>query len=442
MAKNLPATKQTPQDALMEAFKVDLTNITPYLISLLGKDKVGRFQRMAQLAVLRNPDLLLATKKSLLLALLWCAQKNLEPGVEDGCWLIPFKVKGVLTVTPIPGYKGLLNRAVEIGAALSVDPVGVYENDDFYYCFGLEPDLRHIPPKLGTERGALIGAYVTITLPNGEKKFRVMDREQIEKSRNAGAAWRNAPESGPWKEWEEAMLLKTVIKQGLKTVPMAADLRDLLSEDGMIEAGASVAALAGAAAAETGKELPDDLKGSDEELEMAQEKLAATKADTSEFDALVAKEIEWLPEDVARARMIHLDENIKLVAKSLKKTVPMAKNFIFEQGWFYPYKNSKQEPREGFWKTFLAWEAHPDRPWFDGGSEPTKAGKEENGAAAIPPEGKLSFEDRKKTLVMAILKPPIPLADLELANLGEDITEENIGDIEVRVQAWTPPKKK
>jgi len=213
MAKNLPTTK-SPQDALQVAFKQDLANITPYLESLLGKGRVGRFQRMAQLAVLRDQNLLQATKKSLLLAILWCAQKNLEPGVEDGAWLIPFKVRGVLTVTPIPGYKGLVARAIEVGAALSVDPVAVYEHDDFYYCFGMEPDLRHVPPKLGDDRGELIGAYVTITLPNGEKKFKVMDRQQIEKHRNAGAAWRNAPDSGPWHDWEEAMFLKTVIKQG------------------------------------------------------------------------------------------------------------------------------------------------------------------------------------------------------------------------------------
>jgi phage RecT family recombinase len=445
MAKNLPAMK-SPQDALQVAFKQDLANITPYLESLLGKGRVGRFQRMAQLAVLRDPNLLQATKKSLLLSILWCAQKNLEPGVEDGAWLIPFKVKGVLTVTPIPGYKGLVTRAVEVGAALSVDPVAVYEHDDFYYCFGLEPDLRHTPPKLGDDRGDLIGAYVTITLPNGEKKFKVMDRQQIEKHRNAGAAWRNAPDSGPWKDWEEAMFLKTVIKQGLKTVPMASELRDLLSEDGMIETGASVAALAEAAANEAGKELPDDLKGGDEDLSAAQDKVAKEKVDTSKFDALVAAELKDLSPGEAQTRLIHLEEDLKVVAKANGKKIPEFKAYVAEGGFFHPYKNAKEEDRPGYWQTFLGKEAaqYPpaEKAAMTDPGEAKGAFQDPLTAAEAAQAGEPQpFEDRHKALAMEILKHPIPMADLEIAGLSE-ITPENIGDIETRVKNWVPPKKK
>jgi recombination protein RecT len=419
----------------MEAFKKDLVDITPYLVSLLGKERVGRFQRMSQLAVLRNPDLFNCTKKSLLLSFLYCAQKNLEPGVEDGCWIIPFKVRGVLTATPIPGYKGLINRAVECGAALSIDPHVVYEHDDFYYQFGLEPDIRHIPPKLGEERGELIGCYVTITLPNHEKKFFVMDRPQVEKHRNAGAAWKNSPDSGPWKDWEEAMFLKTVIKQGLKTVPMSSDMRDLLAEDGMIEAGASVAALAQAA----GMELPEELAGADAELEAAQEKLAATKADTSEFDALVAKEFEGLPEDERKARYIRLDENVKIVAKNMKRTVPMFKNWVVPM--FHPYTDTKGAEKEGFWRAFLNWESDPARPWNQNiasvqNPDSVHQAREQ---ATEPPEAEVPFEDRKRAVTMECLKKVISPADVNLEAFA-DISPENIDDIEARVAAWQKKK--
>lgn len=435
--KNLPAARgESPQEVLMNGFKDDLKNITPYLETLLGKGGVPRFQRMAQFAVLRDRGLLEANKHSLLLALIWCAQKGLEPGVEDGCWLIPFKGK----VTPIPAYKGLVNKAVQLGAALSVDPVAVYEHDDFYYCFGLEPDLRHVPPKLGDDRGDLVGAYVTISLPNGEKKFRVMDRASIEKIRNSGAAWKAKPDSGPWHDWEESMFLKTVIKQGLKTVPMAADMRDLLSDDGMIEAGSGVAALLEAA----GADLPEGLKGADDLEEgqdaaaKAQAKIEQDKKDTAEFDNLVSIELQNLTATEAQTRLLHLEENLKLSAKNTKSCKGSVVEFKkLATPLFHPYTNNKQEPKEGYWKTFLVWEAQtypPKAAMTDPGAEATfnRTGEE---------AGEPSFEDRHKAVVMEILKHPIPLADLEITGMS-DITPENIGDMEARVKAWTPPKKK
>jgi recombination protein RecT len=432
----------------MQSFKDDLQDIVPYLESLLpGKGQVARFQRMAQFAVLRDPKLLECTKKSLLLALLWCAQKNLEPGVEDGCWLIPFSGK----VTPIPAYKGLVNKAIEVGAALSVDPVAVYENDDFYYCFGMEPDLRHIPPKLGTSRGNLIGAYVTITLPNNEKKFRVMDREEIEKHRNAGAAWKAKPNTGPWEEWEESMFLKTVIKQGLKTVPMAADMRDLLADDGMIEVGAGVGALLAGAGTEVPKELEgaDDLEAGQDAAAAAQAKIEQDKKDTAEFDNLVSIELQGLTATEAQARLLHLEENLKLSAKNTKSCKGSVVAFKkLATPLFHPYMGKgkdgegKEVPvqKEGYWKTFLAWEAKTYPP--PQAKEPApEAGAGEGEGEAISPGTIITFEDRHKAVVMDILKHPIPMADLEITGLSE-ITPENIDDMEARVKAWVPPKKK
>ena len=440
----------------MEGFKEDLVQIVPYLESLLpGKGAVARFQRMAQFAVLRDPKLLECTKKSLLLALLWCAQKDLEPGVEDGCWLIPFKGK----VVPVPAYKGLLNRAVDVGAVLSVDPVAVYENDEFFYCFGLEPDLKHTPPKLGTARGELIGAYVTITLPNGEKKFKVMDRDQIEKIRNSGAAWKAAPNTGPWADWEEAQFLKTIIKQGLKTVPMRSDFRDLISDDGMIEVGAGVGALLTSA----GTEVPESLKGedlegaasgtdtADQQAEAAKAKIEKEKLDTAAFDALVATELAPLTAEAAKLRLIHLEENLKITAKNTKKTVPAFK--VYAAPYFHPYVNDKQEPKEGYWKVFLAWEAaqYPPPPVEDPGPEQdpgpgTGAGEGEGPEGdpgpgeAVSPGTIITFEDRKRAATMECLKKILPPADLNLEKLA-DISPDNIDEIEAKIKAWEPKKK-
>ena len=230
-----------PKSVMISNFRPDLESIAPYIQRLLPwKGGMERFVQMTELAVRRNFDLLTCNRNSFLLSLIWCAQKNLEPGVDDGCWLIPFK--GI--VTPVPAYKGLIKVAVETGSVLDVQPYLVYEGDKFEYGLGLTPFLNHQPPKLGLDRGALIGAYVVFTMPDGSKRFAPpMDRPSIEKIRESSPAYRGDPKGSIWVKWEEAMFLKTVIKQGFKYIPVKSALRDLLYDDGQIEAGTKVSLL-------------------------------------------------------------------------------------------------------------------------------------------------------------------------------------------------------
>lgn len=452
--KNAPAVAASPSDALMAGFKKDMEQIIPYLEALLPKTLVPRFMRMAQLAVLRDQKLLECSKKSLLLAILWCAQKNLEPGVEDGAWLIPFKGK----VVPIPGYKGLINKSVEYDAAKAVDAMAVFEHDDFFYCYGLDPRLEHTPPKLGDDRGELVGAYVIITLPNGDKKFRVMDWPSIEKVRNSSAAWKAAPNTGPWHEWTEGMALKTVIKNGLKTVPMAPDLRELLAQDGMIEAGAGIGALL----AEVGAEVPEELKGA-ETSPPGEEPDKGKGADTTAFDLLVSKKLESLDDVAFKLKMEHLQENLKISAKNSKKTIPHFKEMA--ASFFEPYHSTKHnQDMPGFWQTFLNWEAEryptttPEAQaaatvepgaGLEPGAEaeagepggPDEPGEPSPENDPFPPAVVPIFADRKKALVMKILGKPIPLVDLGLGTL-DDITPENIEIIEGKVEPLVAKKKK
>lgn len=444
--KNAPAKAESPQAALQEGFKKDLQSITPYLETLLPyKGGVQRFSKMTQLAVLRNPGLLSANKVSLLLALLWCAEKDMEPGVEDGVWLIPFKNKNNdLIVTPVPAYKGLIAKCVQVGAATAVDAWGVYEGDEFFYCYGLEPDLKHEPPKLGDERGELVGCYAIVTLPNGEKKFRVMDRPAVERIRNMSKAWQSHPETGVWKEHEESMFLKTVIKQVLKTVPMKAELRDLLADDGKLEAGESVGALL----REAGHELPQELQEGPEGMNNATGTTATAgqaqeeKLDTSAFDDLVAKELEGLPEPEAVARLTHLKENLKITAKNMKKSIPAFK--IYAAPYFHPYMNDKQQQMPGFWAAFLDWEIKNYPPAAataeTAGPGAEEAGPETVGAAeGAAAASEKAFADRKKDLTMKVLAKIIPWTDLEIAS-QDDIKPENIDDLEKKVEAWKKKK--
>ena len=438
MTKNLPEKKPSPQQALMEAFKTDLENVTPYLETMLpDKGAVTRFKQMTLLAIMRSPNLLTCNQRSLLLALLWCAQKDLEPGVDDGAWLIPFK--GI--VVPIPAYKGLIKKATETGSVTDVDPQGVYEHDVFEYSLGADPHLLHQPPKLGSARGKLIGAYVVITKPDGSKRFKVLGREDVEKIRNAGAAWKAKPGEGPWHDWEEAMFLKTLVKQGLKYIPVKPILRDLLSDDGRIEAGESVAALL----QQSGADLPASL--TEPEVQAPE-----PAPDTSEFDKLVEAQS---PDMEQRA---HLDANLALVAATKKMTVPQFK------AWVTPYFAAVEgDPAKGYWAVFLAWEAKKYPPADE--AEQSEPEQEENQAEATtdqrepqeePESGEApfgfteeakpeqsNFTKREAIVWYDIIQKNIPLTDLATLKISGrgDITEANIDALEELIKNFKAPAK-
>ena len=112
------ADKHSAHQALVADYRKGVDGIKSYFEALLPhKGALERFIQLSYLAVTRNPDLLSCNRRSLLLALLWCAQKDLEVGVDDGAWLVPFKT----LVVPVPAYKGLIKKAVETESARDVD---------------------------------------------------------------------------------------------------------------------------------------------------------------------------------------------------------------------------------------------------------------------------------------------------------------------------------
>ncbi len=85
MSKELQKAPPSANAALMENFKGEVQKVVPYLKTLLGRDEmVQRFIQMTHLALMLDPKLLQADMKSLLMALIWAAYRDLEPGVEDG----------------------------------------------------------------------------------------------------------------------------------------------------------------------------------------------------------------------------------------------------------------------------------------------------------------------------------------------------------------------
>src|SRR5690606_22035140 len=100
---------------------------------------------------------------------------------------------------------------------VSGDARVVYEGEHFEVHYGTEAKIVHIPDFDAIDRGVIKAFYFVAKLPNGETKFEVMTKKQVD----AVMARSKAKDSGPWKTDYAEMGKKTVTKRGLKYVPMS-----------------------------------------------------------------------------------------------------------------------------------------------------------------------------------------------------------------------------
>lgn len=188
-----------------------------------------RFTRIALSALNNTPALQKCTPMSFLAALMNAAQLGLEPNTPLGqAYLIPFKNKGVMEAQFQIGYKGLIDLAYRNGQMQTIQAQAVYENDEFYYEYGLEPKLVHRPASF--DRGELVCFYGLFRTVNGGYGFSVMSKNEMDVY---ARTYSKAFDSGfsPWKTNYEEMAKKTVIKQALKYAPIKTDFQRALSTD-------------------------------------------------------------------------------------------------------------------------------------------------------------------------------------------------------------------
>ncbi len=185
-----------------------------------------RFTRMALSALSNNKVLEKCTPQSFLGAMMNAAQLGLEPNTPLGqAYLIPYGNQVQFQI----GYKGMLDLAYRSGEVKTIMAQTVYENDNFDYCFGLEPKLIHKPAK--SNRGKPIYYYAVFKLNNGGEGFEVMSIEDINEHAKQFSKALNGSTS-PWKTNFDEMAKKTVIKKVLKYAPLKSDfVRGIASDE-------------------------------------------------------------------------------------------------------------------------------------------------------------------------------------------------------------------
>lgn len=193
-----------------------------------------KFVRTLMTAVAKNPDLANADRRSLFNSCLEAAADGLMPNGKEAA-LVIFNTKEkrdgkdvwVKKVQYMPMVRGIRKLAFNSGQLKVLDAFCVHANDHFDYEYGFDPNVTHKPPKLGQDRGPIIGVYAVSETKDGERSLEVMDRAAVEKVRSVS----RSKDSGPWVQWWDEMARKTVLRRLAKRLPLSEELERVINRD-------------------------------------------------------------------------------------------------------------------------------------------------------------------------------------------------------------------
>lgn len=149
MANNTTIQRRTQETAA--ARTTEGPTMQQYIKQMQGEIKKAlpsvmtpeRFSRIVLSALSTNPKLAETSPQSFLGAMMTAAQLGMEPNTPLGqAYLIPFwnsKARALECQFQL-GYKGLIDLAYRSGDVSTIMAQVVYENDEFEYSFGLEPN--------------------------------------------------------------------------------------------------------------------------------------------------------------------------------------------------------------------------------------------------------------------------------------------------------------
>jgi recombination protein RecT len=179
-----------------------------------------RFQRIAITAINRNPNLLSADRKTLLEACLLAAQDGLLPDGREAALVIFGR-----TVQYMPMVAGIRKKVYQSGEIQSLVARVARQNDEFEVIYGDDEKIVHKPALF--EAGEMIAVYAIATYKDGSKAREVMTIAEINKIRSIS----RSANAGPWKDHYEEMAKKTVIRRLAKSLPLSAEVDEVIRRD-------------------------------------------------------------------------------------------------------------------------------------------------------------------------------------------------------------------
>lgn len=222
----LETYKQNILPDLLKKHNIEPAQFVQIVVSELKKNE------RLQVAFQQNPS-------SMFASILAGAEIGLIPSDMLGeFYLIPRKIDGKMTVTPLIGYKGLHNIILRSGEVTKVHTECVYEGDEFEPVYGLEPNIIH-KPNFSVERNAntLKFVYAVAKLKNGDYQFCVLSKNDIIKIKSL-SRYDNDLYFNDSKDPQMWMVRKTALIQLSKMLPKDFYGKKAVEMDNHLEGGA------------------------------------------------------------------------------------------------------------------------------------------------------------------------------------------------------------
>lgn len=222
----LETYKQNILPDLLKKHNIEPAQFVQIVVSELKKNE------RLQVAFQQNPS-------SMFASILAGAEIGLIPSDMLGeFYLIPRKIDGKMTVTPLIGYKGLHNIILRSGEVTKVHTECVYEGDEFEPVYGLEPNIIH-KPNFSVERNAntLKFVYAVAKLKNGDYQFCVLSKNDIIKIKSL-SRYDNDLYFNDSKDPQMWMVRKTALIQLSKMLPKDFYGKKAVEMDNQLEGGA------------------------------------------------------------------------------------------------------------------------------------------------------------------------------------------------------------
>lgn len=202
------------QIAKKEAFGTQLTKAQGDFVKIYGTEGEKTFlqeQKFAIMAVQKNPKILDCTPQSIYTAVSLVAMTGLSLNpIKSLTYLIPRA--GVCTLSV--GYRGVLEVLYQDAGIMCSTGI-VYDCDenpnDFKEGTGGYVNAKRMMNR--PEGAKRIYAYNVATFPDGRTHCFIYDMAEIDKRR------KKAMSDNVWSEWEDEMILKTVIHGHYKYLP-------------------------------------------------------------------------------------------------------------------------------------------------------------------------------------------------------------------------------
>lgn len=206
-------------------------NIEPAQFVQIVLSEIKKNEKLQQ-AFLENPS-------SMFASILAGAEIGLIPSDMLGqFYLIPRRIDNRMTVTPMIGYKGLVNIILRSGEVTKVHTECVYEGDEFEPIYGLEPNIIH-KPNFSKPRSSetLKFVYAVAKLKSGDYQFCVLSKNDIIKIQSL-SRYNNELYFNDKKDPNMWMVKKTALMQLSKMLPKDYYGNKAVELDNRFEGGA------------------------------------------------------------------------------------------------------------------------------------------------------------------------------------------------------------